>query len=291
MKLAIVTATTDPERAAACIQSWEDHAIGPFDLTIVVNGRGLDWDPEAAETTQLQARWIVVPSYLGTVPAFKVGTHARLDIQTDGPLPDVIACLHDDFQIDSPGWDEKVLRHFERYPNCGLAGFGGAVGLGDIDIYKKPYDPMQLARIGFRSNLDDAEKHGLRSMLAEQVACLDGFSQIGRREFFDGYRLYEGHAHRLVRYSADNRPWTVLEKLGFVHHFYDGALGCLAKRYGWQTWYIPVRGHHFGGRTAVGDQGYAAWAKTQTPEGDQGFWQAAHRIGYESFRNELPIRL
>jgi len=175
-----------------------------------------------------------------------------------------------------------------RHPNCGLAGFGGAIGLGDEQIYQKPYDPMQLARIGFRSNLIDAEKHGTRSLLPERVACLDGFSQIGTRQFWEGYR---NQTRALVRYSLQDMPWTVLEELGFVHHFYDGALGCIAKRHGWEVWYLPVRGQHFGGQTAVGDPGYGDWAKTQIKDGDQGFWQAAHRIGYDAFKDVLPIRL
>lgn len=264
--LAIVTATTDLHRAADCIASWLGNSVTEPKVYPLVNGPGSEHD------------------YLGSVPAFRRAVD-RVLRETEAPI---IACLHDDFRIDEVGWDEKVIRHFDRYSRCGLAGFGGAVGLGDIDLYQKPYDPMQLARVGFRSNLDDAESHGLRSLLSEPVACLDGFSQIGRRAFFEGYR-FQGHA--LVRYNQDDGPWQVLETLGFMHHFYDGALGCLAKRYGWQTWYLPVRGHHFGGRTAVGDQGYANWAKTQVSGGDQGFWEAAHRTGYESFRNELPIRL
>lgn len=286
MKLGIVTASTDITRALDCIESWIGYATTRPDIVLIRNGDNLG--KGIGELSDELGPLITIhyePTYLGSVPAFRRGVDLLLEFKEP---PDVIACLHDDFRIDGPGWDEKVLRHFERYPECGLAGFGGAIGLGDINIYKKPYDPMQLARIGFRSNLDDAENHGVRSMLAEEVACLDGFSQIGRREFFDGYR---NHPRSLMRYTTEDRPWTVLEKLGFIHHFYDGALGCLAKRYGWQTWYLPVRGHHFGGRTAVGDQGYAKWAKTQNAAGDQGFWEAAHRIGYESFRNELPIRL
>ena len=80
------------------------------------------------------------------------------------------------------------------------------------------------------------------------------------------------------RDRSHRRPWTVLENLGIRHHLYDGLLGCLAKRYGWETWFLPVHCHHLGGVTAVGDQGYQAWAKTQTDGvGDQAFW--AQEIG------------
>lgn len=286
MRLGIVTATTDPVKAADCMASWKLYAVHDTVLLAVVNGYGSPHDPHDPPSCKLADVTLCEPNYLGTVPAFERGVDHLLGWEEP---PDVIACLHDDFRIDAPGWDEKVLRHFERHPPCGLLGFGGAIGLGDADLYEKPYNPMQLARIGFRSNLDDAEAHGLRSMLPEKVACLDGFSQVGRKEFWDGYQYTA--ASRTRYKGVTDRPWTVLRELGFVHHFYDGALGALAKRYNWDTWYLPLRGHHFGGRTAVGDQGYATWAQSQTPGGDHGFWEAAHRLGYDHFRNELPIRV
>ena len=259
MKLVIVTATTDAFRSAPCIASW-----GDVQTYVIGNGP------------------TVGGPYLGTVPAFRLGVDQALG-ETDA---DIIACLHDDFEIHDTNWAERVIRHFERHPQCGLLGFGGAIGLGDTDIYQKPYAPMQLARIGFRSNLVDAEVHGMRSILPEPVACLDGFSQIGRREFWDGLIRPEGD-----RSGYLTRPWKYLEDLGMVHHFYDGALGCLARRYGWETWYLPMRGRHLGGQTAVGDAGYQEWAKTQTPGGDHGFWETAHQKAYEAFRDVLPLRV
>jgi hypothetical protein len=148
---------------------------------------------------------------------------------------------------------------------------------------------MQLARIMFRSNMVNAEMHGIRSLLTEQVACLDGFSQIGRRDFWYGEHTHTHRADGAAK--GDVRPWTYLEQLGVVHHFYDGMLGCLAARYGWETWYLPVRCDHHGGLTAVGDRGYQEWAKTKTTEGDHGFWTEAHEIGYREFRDVLPLRI
>ena len=69
------------------------------------------------------------------------------------------------------------------------------------------------------------------------------------------------------------------------------ALGCLAARYGWETWYLPIACTHYGGRTAVGDPGYPAWAPPQVEGGDQGFWAHAHRTGYDAFRDVLPLRV
>jgi hypothetical protein len=219
------------------------------------------------------------------VKAFRQGVNAAL---AECPDAEVIACFHDDLEITHAGdWVARVLRHFDEHRACGLAGFGGALGLGSDDLYKVPYEPTQLARQGFRSNLVDATAHGGRSLFPERVACLDGFSQIGRREFWEGRDGRTGDAPK----TWMERPWDKLDQLGMVHHFYDGALGCLAKRYGWETWYLPIACQHHGGRTAVGDAGYHAWAATQVAHGDQGFWQEAHRLGYDEFKDVLPLRV
>lgn len=283
MKLSIVTATTNPERARRCLASWETPGV---DLTVVVNGRA--WTPADGEATGLQATWVTNPEFLGTVSAFKIGvSHVLQDTQAD-----LIACFHDDVEILDRTWADQVVRHFTRTPACGLAGFGGAIGLGSDQIYQSTYNPMQLARAGFRSNLIDAEVHGLRSLLAERVACLDGFSQIGRRAFWSGWSLVSVQAGVLVPHVEDPMvPWDYLESLGLVHHIYDGALGCVAARLGWEAWYIPVRCRHYGGQTAVGDVGYQEWAKQQHPLGDQGFWEHGHQIVYDTFRDVLPLRV
>jgi hypothetical protein len=261
--LVVVTATTDRERARGCLESW-----GAVPVIIVDNGGDRP--------------------YLGPVPAFRKGVDQALE---QCPDAEIIACFHDDLELLDPQWVSKVLRHFDRQPSCGLAGFGGAIGLGSDRLYYSPYDPMQLARIGFRSNMTNAEAHGSRSLLTERVACLDGFSQIGRREFWLGYVAPEFKGIQPCTGQTVYRPWTYLESLGVRHHFYDGMLGCLAARYGWETWYLPIACHHFGGRTAVGDAGYQAWAETQVANGDQGFWKEAHRLGYDTFRDVLPLRV
>lgn len=281
MKLAIVTATTDPARARDCIASWRlregDRFIG------VVNSNRLPTFTPSDAPGKMSLDWIVNEGYLGTVPAFRLGVDYALE-QTDA---EIIACLHDDLIINDDDWAAKVSRYFIINPQLGLCGFGGALRLGHDQMYKRPYDPQSLARHNFRSNLVDAEAHGIRSLLAERVVCLDGFSQIGSRKFWGGHRR-NGGSLRPSNHQGE-RPWTMLESLGLVHHIYDGALGCLAARYGWETWYVPVRCRHLGGQTAVGDPGYADWAATQVAEGDQGFWREGHRLVYDEFRDVLPL--
>jgi hypothetical protein len=287
--LAIVTATTNLERARHCIESWIRLAQDPPPIFLILNG--VPEPPPSVEITGAQVVWLARQEYLGSVKAFKMSVKAALV----GAYP-IIACFHDDFEILEPGWDAKVRMYFSRNTSMGLAGFGGAIGLGAEDMYRKPYDPMSLARIGFRSNLVDAEVHGVRSLLVEPVACLDGFSQIGRREFWQGLwsptkRAVEARKQPPTLPSVAEPPWEQLERLGIVHHLYDSLLGAIAARNGWETWYIPLRSQHHGGRTAVGDPGYQDWAKTQTPGGDHDFWSQAHAIGYEAFRDVLPLRV
>jgi len=195
---------------------------------------------------------------------------------------EIIMCVHDDLQVISDDWSERVARHFDEHPECGLAGFGGATALGDEDLYKTPYRPMQLARQGFRSNLVDAEVHGLRSLSSERVACVDAFCLIGRRDF------YSGHCRNG---SVREPPWLYLERHGIIHHAFDGMFGCLASRQGWETWYLPIRCRHYGGLTTIGDAGYRHWAQQRHHLGDQGFWQESHEIGYKLFRDVLPLRI
>ena len=268
-RLGIVTASTDIPRAGACLRSWAASATSTTPLRIhIVPGRTEEGH------------------YKGTVGAFREG----IDHLLQEPDLAVIACLHDDVELLERGWDERVMGFFLRHSRAGLLGFGGALALGADDLYDQPYDPMRLARQHFRSNLLDAEAHGIRSLVPERVACLDGFSQVGRREFWEGFEGPLADRRDGDRQPTYRRPWTELKALGIIHHFYDGLLGCLAARHGWETWYLPVRCRHYGGRTAVGDPGYQRWAE-QAHGGDRQIWEQSHRIGYEAFRDVLPLRV
>lgn len=285
-KLAIVTATLDFVRAQDCVQSWWLHAAKEQSIPTYIVLQSADphncWMQQPGERNYFYA----TDQILGTVPAFAIGVQQALE---DGA--DIIACLHDDLEMLESGWDEMVVSLFKACPRAGLCGFGGGKGLGSDDIYKTPYHPMQLARQRFLSNMRDAEAHGERCEIAIPVACLDGFSQIGRREFWQGRFQNELG----TRTNLGTNLFETMRRMGVIHHFYDGMLGCFAKRLGWQTWMLPVSCHHYGGRTAVGDARYAAWADQQRPDsmhtsGDQMFWRKAHRIGYEEFHDVLPIR-
>lgn len=275
-RMIIVTGSSNVQRAEACLRSWQENGATSFTTVVVRNGTDVAPMPDSLK------RIVEVKSedYLGSVPAFALGvqTAMRLDSRAE-----IIACLHDDLEIFEDGWDVRVLEHFASHPHTGLAGFFGASGIGDDDIYKKPYEPWQLARNGCRSNIEGAEAHGARSVVPSRVAVLDGFSLIGRAAFFAGEVF--GTGEKTVP------PWDMMASLGLVHHIYDGALGMLAARRSWDTYFLPVRCMHYGGRTAVADAGYAAWAAKRIEGGDQGLWNEGHRKVYDEFRDVLPLRV
>lgn len=279
MTLAIVTATLDLTRALDCVLSWLRQARTDVRLVVVQQG--------ATDLSLALPRFTCVhaPEILGVVPAFALGVQKALEEGAD-----IVACLHDDLLIEQDGWDLAVQQAF-NHPTVGLVGFGGALGLGDADLYRKPYDPMQLARKDFVSNMRDAEAHGRRVTTTTRVSCLDGFSQIGRREFWLGQHRTRMEYHDSAGSGPYANLFSIMQELGVRHHWYDGALGCYATRLGWETWMLPIACHHFGGRTAVGDARYQEWARTQTPAGDAGFWEQAHKWGYGYFRDCLPLRV
>ena len=297
MKFGIVTATLDWDRASGCVISWLGMATGPLHLYIVGQGkRNEGWTAVTPKDLpgQVTMQGFMSKEILGVVPAFAIGVQQAL---RDGCS--IIACLHDDLEIFTRGWDQQVINTFKTCPRAGLLGFGGGKGLGAADIYRTPYNPMQLAREQFISNMRDAEAHGQRSENAQPVACLDGFSQIGLREYWRGVpHLMKTPEPPTIPAKAHNL-FEAMELLGIIHHAYDAALGAYAKQLGYQVWFIPVACHHYGGRTAVADTRYHDWASAYEYEdletqrggrGDQGFWEKSHRVVYELFRSVLPIR-
>lgn len=229
--------------------------------------------------------------YMGVVPAFAYGVHlARIAY----PLTEVIAVLHDDCILQEEGWDRTVVEHFATHERCGLAGFGGAWGLGDEQAGQGDYRPTWLVRRGFMSNMKDAEVHGTRVTTARKIAVLDGFSLIFRRRFLNGLPLSpvpDVYIPTLLTRGLD--LFSLLQSWGVVHHVYDAAMGAFARQLGWETWLLPVQCWHMGGQTAVGDAGYNEWARQQTAtgEGDQRFWEEAHGIVWVKLGHLLPFEV
>lgn len=284
-KLVVVTATTDAGRFNTFARELDFHAENPVPV-VVIGQKNTAWLPLR------QGLLVNVPDYLGVVPAFARGVEMALRAY---PQAEVIACLHDDVLMREADWDSKLLSHFDQYPSCGLAGFGGAWGLGDEQAGQGEYRPTWLVRRGFMSNMPDAEVHGSRFRVARPVAVLDGFSLCFHRSFLGGHHRDASEEHP-ERYWIGHEPsslFDVLEQWGVVHHAYDAAMGAFAKQLGWETWYLPFACRHLGGQTAVGDAGYAEWAKAQTADsrGDQRFWEEAHGIVWSKLGHLLPFEV
>lgn len=271
-RLVVVTASAAPEKMAPYWPSWIEKARGPLGVVMHLDGLGIEasWVPDGPLVDAEVYFSVTEPTErLGVVRGFAAAVRDALEIFPDA---EYFACLHDDLRIDLPAWDERVVEFFDQHPKVGLAGFGGALGVGREGMYEEPYDPMTLARHGFLSNMEQAEAHGSRWRHPRPVAVLDGFSMIFRRD--------------LARAT-----WDWLAGSGIRHHVYDVAAACLARRLEQEVWLLPVRCHHAGGQTAVGDASYQEWARTVHERGDQGFWEEAHRVVWEEFKDVLPIRV
>lgn len=249
------------------------HAAGQVLVVPYFNGVKMkDVDPVSPNW----AGFIWSPSNVGVPWALHAIFRHVTDPVSFDPLPpahpdDILLYIHDDVDILEQGWDTRLLDFFDLHPQAGLVGFGGALGLGDPDLYQKPYQLIQLARRNFISNMRDAEAHGQRCVWPTQVATVDGFSMACRISF--------------------------LQKIGgftwapewMVHHNYDNALACLAARHHWEVWMLPVLCHHHGGLTATRPAYLDGLAKDHGGDGE------VHRLGhewlYKEFRDVLPIRV
>jgi len=180
----------------------------------------------------------------------------------------ILAFFHDDLLIHQSLWFDRVLREFDN-PEVGLVGFGAALSHGDPAMYQIPYDYQQLGRSHFLSNMDDAERHGERFAGSCDVAVLDGFSLIVRREILE---KAGGWPIKQLSLNGVNAP---------LHHCYDYWLSCMTRRLGYKIRLVGVSCQHLGGRTFV---------KLGLGKGDANWQQFlhAHRYIYDEFRDVLP---
>ena len=177
-----------------------------------------------------------------------------------------IAFLHDDLEILEPWTD--VEREFAD-PKLAIIGFGGATGLGLKDIYKIPYDIWQLQRTDYFSNQTDWSTHGTLETGAKDVAVVDGFAMVVRTQFLDDIGGWSGFP--------------------FNFHCYDLYLCLMAKRLGWKVRMVGVRCTHHGGGTSTSAEYQELLTRMgKTAAEDH---QEPHVWIYESFRDELPVRV
>ena len=220
-----------------------------------------------AETANLidELDWVI----RWNTPNDNLGVTSSLQWLYEHTSAPVIAFLHSDCEIFEKGWDERVLLEFDD-PRVGVVGFGGALQLGEDGLYKTPYRLTQLRRIDYMSNTRDAETHGERFTGACDVATLDGFALIVRREMLD-------------KWSG----WPV-ERYPF--HNYDNALCVHAHKNGWRVRLVGIDCQHHGGATAT-TPAYQQWSLEKLGMTDAQVHEQSHLALYEDGRGVLPWRV
>lgn len=181
----------------------------------------------------------------------------------------IVAYIHDDVEIFEYGWDKRVLTEFED-PSVGVVGFGGALVHGGPALYRRPYHISQLGRSLYMSNTKDAEDHGERFTGVRDVAVLDGFCLIVRKELLD----------KCDGWDPENWP---------SHHVYDYRICAEAHRHGYRCRVVGIKCQHRGGETAVSAK-YQEWATSTKWGSDAEMHAAGHRLFYDRYRDVMPWR-
>jgi hypothetical protein len=195
----------------------------------------------------------------------------ELAFKADCSNAPVLMAIHDDVEIcpSSCPWDALTLSAFED-PRVGLVGWGG---LGHKDIYKSRYELTQLAREGYASATTDWKEHGDLLTTPREVAVLDGFALAFRREAYE-----------------EMGGWRKVIDLGITFHGYDLAACLFMRRLGWKVMAVPVPCRHLGGRTSTTPE-YQELLRSLGFQDDLEVHQKIHRIIYDEFRSELPVRV
>lgn len=200
-------------------------------------------------------------------PEDNLGVTGSLQWLYEHTTAPIIAFFHSDLEIHEKGWDERVLKEFAD-SSIGAVGFGGAVQLGTDDIYKTPYRLQQLARVGYMNNQTDWQTHGKRFEGECDVATLDGFSLIVRREMLD----------KMGGWPVKRYPF----------HNYDNALCLQAAKMGYRVRLVGVSCTHHGGVTSTTPAAQDWWRLQGTTDAD--VHTQSHVALYEDGRGWLPLR-
>jgi hypothetical protein len=188
---------------------------------------------------------------------------------------DIIVYIHDDVTIHDPQWLNRVLRAFsqdgiEKHMSDVIAvGLGGALSLGNKDLYRKPYDIRNMARGHYASNQDDWQIHGGHFTGVRRVATIEQFFMAVRTDWLR---------------SRGGWPTKHL-----THHMLDAWLACEAARDNKEIWMTGVScTHHGGGSSTKPIYKDAKWLQAGSMESDH---ILPHLWIYNEYRNVLPIEV
>lgn len=193
---------------------------------------------------------------------------------------DYIFYLHNDVLIHEKNWDDKLLRVLESLPECGVAGFYGAKGIGTPDIYRTPYIINQLIRLENVSACHrmNAAIHGFRppSGESEEVAVMDGFSLIVNTKL-------------LNTTGGFDRSYP-------PHHMYDNDICLESYNNGYKNYVISMDAEHLGGRTDVAEDWAKGFGKTKAEihkDAHPVFYNKWHPNNVSNGKNKisLPFRV
>jgi GT2 family glycosyltransferase len=266
MKISIVTAICG---ALDVTQRWFDETIRNCmtdpEIILVSNGNTPE---EVMRLDQMrgsrQGDLLDFPDPMGSTKAFNAGLR-----ESKG---DVVVMIHNDLLMKESGWDARLLSAFENDPGTtiGVVGIHGAAQLGRPELYREPYQLIQLARALTFSNLVDAESHGARLTIPREAVTLDGMFLAARR--------------------ADLMAWGGFDER-YRHHQYDHHLCLIARQAGRRNLFVPLVGHHLSGQTANFSR-YNDDLKAKGIDGDSEVHRKSHELFYEYWRGtgQLPAR-
>lgn len=180
----------------------------------------------------------------------------------------ILVYAHDDVLILDPEWLSKIDAVFIG-EDVAAVGLGGATGLGNDDLYRKPFNIWNMARSGYCSNQEDAETHGDRFPGFKRVAVLDAFFMAVRRDF-------------LLSIGG----WPVQH---LTHHCLDLWLACEAARHSKKLWMAGIKCNHYGGGSSI-KQSYqqAKWLQGGNTDMDH---LIPHTWLHKNYRDVLPIKV
>jgi GT2 family glycosyltransferase len=182
---------------------------------------------------------------------------------------DILVYTHSDVTIHDPEWLLNVLLVIGYFPNVVAVGLGGALSLGNKDLYRKPYNIRNMARGHYMSNQTDAQIHGERFTGVHRVAVLDAFFMAIRTDWLR---------------SIGGWPTKHL-----THHCLDLWLACEAARHNKGIWMTGVSCTHHGGGTSVKPiYKDAKWLQAGSLESDH---ILPHLWLYNEYRDVLPIEV
>lgn len=169
---------------------------------------------------------------------------------------DVIGYVHDDLVCQEEGWKARVLAEFADH-TVALVGFAGAPGHGHPQMYAQPYHHSSMGRVGFRSNMRDAERHGARFAGSCNVVVLDGMAFFVRRAVL-----------------AEAGGWPLSSPISYFQ--YMEWLCCMTRRLGYRIRLVGVACDHLNGRSTG-----------LNPHLNPDF-EGEHKYIYDTFADVLP---